>query len=1181
MPFNEIPAKIDFPAQERELLAFWKRSNAFQKLRSLHDHDPHWSFIDGPITANNPMGVHHGWGRTYKDLFNRFWTMRGRKLRYQNGYDCQGLWVEVEVEREMGFTSKKDIEDYGLELFVRKCKARVLRFAAIMTEQSIRLGYWMDWNDPEHLRWLADRLMEDPFQVITVQGPDGPVTDTVEQIVGRLGLAELGGSYFTFSNENNYMIWTFLKKCWQNGWLYRGADVMPWCPRCATAISQHEIVTDGYAELTHRAVTLRFPLRDASRSQDASGGRRLDPETGLPEALLVWTTTPWTLTSNVAATVGPDLTYLKVRQGDEVFYLSKGTLHMLRGDTQVLGELQGSQMVGWTYDGPFDDLPAARQPGGNTSLDKRLLGMADRPAVSAVTAHQVIPWDEVGESEGTGIVHIAPACGAEDFQLGRQYGLPLIAPLEEEGHFIEDFGWLSGMQVSEVANPIFDDLERKGLLYHVEPYTHRYPTCWRCKTELIFRLVDEWFISMGEVYDKPRETLTAEEKARSLRYQIMDVVDQIKWIPEFGYSREMDWLHNMHDWMISKKRYWGLALPIWKCESCGHYEVIGDEVELKQRAVAGWDEFEGHTPHRPMIDAVQLECPKCHARMSRILDVGNPWLDAGIVPFSTLRYRSDPDYWRAWYPAHWISESFPGQFRNWFYSLLAMATVVDSSPPFLENFGYATLLAEDGRPMHKSWGNSIEFNEAADRIGVDVMRWLFCAHKPENDLLFGYNRGDEARRRFLIPLWNVYSFLATYARLDGWEPSITPYPPSPSSISREAGEGGRGGEGGESFDPTCPEGPTPHSDNLLDRWILACLNQAVGRVTEALENSDSLTATQSLEALLDDLSNWYVRRSRRRFWKSEHDADKNTAYETLYHVSVKLIRLLAPFIPFLTEAMYQNLVRSVRPTAYESVHHTAWPQGDLAVIDEDLLEQMELARQVASLGLSARNAAGLKVRQPLGRVLAYAGGRRSLNPELVEVVMDELNVKAFEFVEEAGRLVTYHVLPDNKLLGPRFGARFPRVRAALAALDPSGVAASVAAGLPVTLEVDGEIVELAPQEVLVETRPAEGLAVAADKLATVAVDANITPELKAEGLAREVVRRVQSMRKEAGFDISDRISTFYRAQVELEAVFRAWSEYIQAETLTTELVAGDPPEGAYTEEHKIDGASLFLGVRRN
>jgi len=1148
MPFNEVPTKMDFPALEQDILRFWKESQAFRKLNEVHQDDPHWSFIDGPITANNPMGVHHGWGRTYKDLYHRFWAMTGRKLRYQNGFDCQGLWVEVEVEKAKGFKSKKDIEEFGLENFVRMCKARVLRYAAVQTEQSIRLGYWMDWNDPDQLRWLADLIETEPLKVITVDGPEGPVTDTVEQIVGRLGLHELGGSYFTFSNENNYMIWTFLKKCWQKGWLYRGVDVMPWCPRCATAISQHEIVTDGYAELTHRSVTLRFPLLGREK-----------------ESLLVWTTTPWTLTSNVAAAVGPKLTYVKVRQGDESLYLSKGTLHMLKGPYQVMEELQGAQMEGWRYSGPFDDLPAEQEIGGHTALKE----LTKDVNLNAVQAHQVILWDEVGETEGTGIVHIAPGCGAEDFLLGREHNFPLVAPLTDEGIFVDGFGWLTGQHVSEVATPIFEELDRKGVLYQVAPYTHRYPTCWRCKTELVFRLVDEWFVSMGETYDKPRELLTAEENDKSLRYQIMDVVEQIRWIPEFGFAREMDWLRNMHDWMISKKRYWGLALPIWICDSCGHYEVIGDEHELEQRAVSGWDVFKGHTPHRPFVDAVTLECPKCKGKMSRITDVGNPWLDAGIVPFSTLRYRTDPDYFHAWYPAHWISESFPGQFRNWFYSLLTMGTVMSGQPAFLENFGYGTLLAEDGSPMHKSSGNMIEFNEAADKMGVDVMRWLYCAHKPENDLLFGYQRGDETRRSFLIPLWNAYSFLATYANLDGWTPAR-----------------GEDGEKENPFDPRFPEGPTPVSENLLDHWILARLNQIIPPTTEALKNSDSLTASLNLAEFLDDLTNWYIRRSRRRFWKSEQDSDKNAAYATLYHVILKFARLLAPLTPFVTEAIYQNLVRSDIPRSpdsaqpYESIHHTQWPEYDPAVMDEELLEQMVIARQVASLGLAARNSAGLKVRQPLSRVLAYAGGRQTLRPELVEIVIDELNVKQFEFVEQASQLVNNQILPDNKLLGPRFGANFPKVRQALQAADPNAVAASVAAGQPFTIELEGQIVELSPQEILIQTHPAEGLAVASDKQVTVAVDSKITPELRAEGLAREVVRRIQAMRKEAGFDISDRIATTYQASGEFTQVFRDWAEYIQSETLSVELIDGEPAIGAYQETQQVEGQSITLSVKR-
>jgi isoleucyl-tRNA synthetase len=1138
MPFQEVPNTVDFLGQELEILKFWKENHSFEKMVAIHKGQPKWSFIDGPITANNPMGVHHGWGRTYKDWMLRFRTMQGHELRYQNGFDCQGLWVEVNVERDLGFKSKLDIEDYGLAKFVLKCKERVLRYAAIQTEQSIRLGFWMDWNDPDVLNDLAEKLMADPSQVVTLQGPNDPFTGTVEQVVAHLGLPELGGSYFTFSNENNYMIWTFLKKCWQKGWLYKGDDVMPWCPRCATGISQHEIDTDGYQELTHRSVILRFPLVGREK-----------------ESLLVWTTTPWTLTSNVAAAVGAELTYSKVKQNDEVLYLSKGTLDMLNGPYEVLDELKGSDMEGWPYAGPFDDLEPAKLPGGYTYLDKLIRDVKQ----NAVQAHRVILWDEVGEEEGTGIVHIAPGAGEEDFQLGKDNHLPIIAPLNEEGKFLDGFGWLSGMDVSEVPSPIFEDLRRKGLLYDVTPYTHRYPVCWRCGTELVFRLVDEWFISMGKNYDKPREDLTAEEKAVSLRYQIMDVVDQIKWIPDFGYSREMDWLRNMHDWMISKKRYWGLALPIWECEACGNFEVIGSDDELKERATSGMEVLDDHTPHRPYIDAVTIQCSKCGHTMNRVKDVGNPWLDAGIVSFSTLGYRTDPDYWRKWYPADWISESFPGQFRNWFYSLLAMATVIEGTPPFLENFGYATLLDETGRPMHKSSGNMIEFNEAADKIGVDVMRWLFCSHKPENNLWFGYKAGEQVRKDFIIPLWNVYSFFVTYARLDGWLPGV-------STAS-------------DSFDPNYPEGTTPQSVNLLDKWIIARLNQVAERVADSINASDPYNGTIAAEAFLDDLSKWYVRRSRRRYWKSELDSDKNNAYATLYHVLVTFIKILAPFIPFLSEVMYQNLVRAVEPKAYESVHHTAWPKTDSSAADEDLLEQMALARRVASLGLSARKNANLKTRQPLSKVLVYAG-KDVLRSELVDIVVDELNVKQFEFVKEETTLVQYKVLPDNKILGPRFGSQFPQVRAALTAADPSRVSATIKAGLPVVLEIAGEPVELPPDTILVNTEPMPGLAVAGDKYITVGIDAILTPELKAEGLAREIVRRVQEMRKNAGFNIEDRITTCYQASEPLEHVFATWGDYIAAETLSTQLLDALPAEGAYVEEHNLEGEALVLAVER-
>ncbi|HVH32396.1 MAG TPA: class I tRNA ligase family protein, partial [bacterium] len=612
--FRPVPSKVDFPALEREILAWWTAQDILGKyLRRNERAKERWSFLDGPITANNPMGVHHAWGRTYKDLFQRYKTMGGFRQRYQNGFDCQGLWVEVNVERDLGFRSKRDIEKFGVGPFVNLCKERVLTYAAQIGEQSVRLGMWMDWEDPALLRQLAEKMRLDPAQRLTVPGRHGPVSGTVEQLVGRLGSPQLGGSYYTFSDENNYEIWAFLKQCWERGMVYKGHDVMPWCPRCSTGISEHEIVTEGYQEITHPGLFVRFPLKEHPQ-----------------RALLVWTTTPWTLTSNVAAAVHPDLTYAVVRSHDEELVLAEGTLSVLRGDYTVVERLPGKQLVGMRYAGPFDDLPP--QQG---------------------VEHRVIPWIAVGAEEGTGIVHIAPGAGAEDFALGKEHGLPVIAPIDEFGVFTDKFGWLAGQRTAEAATPIIEHLRRTGRLYKVESYTHRYPVCWRCETELVFRLVDEWFIAMDPI-----------------RQPLIAVTKRIRWIPEFGLDRELDWLRNMHDWMISKKRYWGLALPIYECKACGDVQVIGSAEELRSRAVEGWDAFAGHSPHRPWVDAVKIRCAKCGATVSRILDVGNPWLDAGIVSFSTLNYLTDPKAWRQWYPANFITESFPGQYRNWFYSLL-------------------------------------------------------------------------------------------------------------------------------------------------------------------------------------------------------------------------------------------------------------------------------------------------------------------------------------------------------------------------------------------------------------------------------------------------------------------------------------------------------------------------------
>ena len=1116
--FEPVASSVDFIEQEHAILRFWDSMQAFSKLRQLRRDAPRWSFIDGPITANNPMGVHHGWGRTYKDLFHRFKAMQGFQTRYQNGFDCQGLWVEVNVEREMGFRSKRDIEAYGLAEFVLLCKQRVLTYAAVQTRQSQRLGYWMDWNRPEDLEWLRDRLKENPAQRLTLEGPQGEVTDTVEGLVGRLGMPELGGSYFTFSDENNYTIWHMLKSCYERGWIYKGHDVMPWCARCGTGLSQHEIVTEGYQELTHPSVTLRFPL------------------VGRPkESLLVWTTTPWTLTSNVAAAVGPDLDYVKVRQGDEVFYLSRGTVRMLKGGYEVLRELKGSEMTGWAYQGPFDELPA-QQASGSPS------------------AHRVLPWDEVEEEEGTGIVHLAPGCGAEDFALSKIHGLPVIAPIDEAGVFGEGFGWLTGKSVFEVAQPIFEDLRRKGLAYQVQDYTHRYPVCWRCASELVFRLVDEWFISMGAALDKPLEDVTETEKERNLRYQLIEVVGkQTDWHPSFGKDRELDWLRNMHDWMISKKRYWGLALPIWECGNCGHFEVIGSREELKARAAAGWETFDGHTPHRPYIDAVEIDCARCGNRVRRIPDVGNPWLDAGIVAMSTLQYRRDRRHWDSWFPADLISESFPGQFRNWFYSLLAMSTILERRAPFRDVFTYATLLAEDGRPMHKSAGNMVEFNEAADRMGVDVMRWQYCDHRPEKDLLFGYHRADDVRRQFLLPLWNAYSFFVTYARLDKWEPS------------RRA----------------------PGSSHVLDRWILACLNQTVAEVTASLERFEPDSATASVDRFVDHLTNWYLRRSRRRFWartgsSDAADADKRAAYTTLYDVLTTLCRLLAPFIPFVTEAMYQNLVRSQASSAPESVHHGAWPQPEASWENPELLAQMDLVLRLASLGHAARNMAGRKLRQPLAEaaVSVRNADERAVVEAHSELLSDELNVKRVRLLDAATEAVDYRLNPLPKQLGQKYGSRYPRVREAILRLPAAQAAERLTDGKTIEVEVDGERLSIQADEVEVRMESRRGLAAAADGAYVVAVSTVLTQELEAEGLAREFVRRIQELRKQSGFDIADRIEVRYRSSARLAKALGVHAEAVAADILAVVLEAAQP-DGEVSAELAFEGETATVGLSRS
>ncbi len=1109
MTFEQIDSKVDIPSLEREILEFWKDNKIFEKRVEMQAGRQPWCFIDGPITANNPMGVHHAWGRTYKDLWARYWFMRGREVRNQNGFDCQGLWIEVEVEKELEFKSKRDIESYGIAEFVKKCKQRVLEFSAVQTEQSIRLGMWTDWNNPQELRKLK-KALETPLKETTYMGTHGPVTGTAEELVGNLGSRKIGGSYFTFSDENNYMIWTVLKRLHERGLIYKGHDAMPWCPRCSTGISQHEIVTEGYQELTHQSVYLKLPLRDREGN------------------LLIWTTTPWTLTSNVAVAVHPELDYVKVRYRGDVFYLSKGTLSTVfpSGGYEVLEEIKGVEMEGWTYDGPYDEFDMPKSLG-------------------ASEAHRVIFWEEVGETEGTGMVHIAPGAGKEDFELGVQYGLPVVGPLDEYGVFKEGLGWLSQTHVYDSAKPIFDDLKEKRMLFRIQEYTHRYPVCWRCGSELIFLHAEEWFIDMGRVLDKPLEDITDEEKEANLRYQIMDSAMHTKWIPSFGLARELDWLKNMHDWMISKKRYYGLALPIWTCPNCNWFDVIGNKEELEERAIEGWDEFLGHSPHKPYVDAVKIRCGKCGGKASRIPDVGNPWLDAGIVAYSTLDYRKDRKYWDKWFPAHFITECYIGQFRNWFYSMLAMSTILEKRTPYEVVLGHGTVLAEDGRQMHKSWGNAIWFDDAAETMGADVMRWLFCSWKPENDILFGYTGAGEVKRLFFMPLLNVFNFFIIYSELDGW------------TIEQQ-----------------------PNNKSEIDKWILSRLNVLVRDTTESLTKYEVFSTCKNIEKFIDALSRWYVRRSRRRFWKSEADDDKKAAYSTLYTCLKTVNLLMAPMTPFLTEALYQRIVRRTEPNSPESVHLCSWPEANESLIDQNLNERMDLALKVSSMGRSARNSSGIKLRQPLNEAVIVANEEALKNLESLDALIEEeLNVKAVRYTSESSELMNIEVKPVFARLGKKHGRNVQKIAQILTNLNKDN-AQKLNNGEEIEIIINGSHIRVLPEEVEIVPKQLEGYSVVEEPGILVGVNTFITPQLEREGIARDIVRRIQALRKEADFEIDDSIKTYYSGDTTIEDVFKTERDYIKIETLSVELTPNEIPDNSFKGEFNIDGKKLKLGLKK-
>ncbi len=1038
-----IPGPLDFVAVATATLQFWEREQVFSRLVARNRGGRRFSFLDGPITANNPMGIHHAWGRTFKDVVQRYRALCGYEQRFQNGFDCQGLWVEVEVEKTLGFNSKREIESFGLERFSRACRDRVLHFAQVQTEQSKKLGQWMDWPS----------------------------------------------SYFTMSDTNVEYNWTFLQRCHERGWLYPGHRPMPWCTRCGTSISQHEML-DAYAELTHESVTVALPLADrpgppaARVDDDAVDAARQRRAGGSPRARL-----------------------RRVRARGDCLLRRRRSRRRYPALGRARRTVKGAELVGLRYVGPFDDLPVQRG-----------------------IEHRVVPWEDVSAEEGTGIVHIAPGCGLEDFELGRRHGLPVIAPVDPEGRYVDGLGALSGTPVADAAAPVAGRLKERGLLFARAAHRHRYPTCWRCGQELIFRVADEWFLSAAEIRPLAR---AANER--------------VTWLPGHMQRRMDDWLANMGDWCISRKRYWGLPLPFYPCE-CGRLTVVGSRAELRALAVDPAAVDAVPELHRPWLDEILVRCPGCARPVRRIPEVGDCWLDAGIVPFSTLRYLEDRAHWERWFPADFIVEAV-GQLRGWFYAMLFMSTALEGESPYRTVLAHERVLAGDGREMHKSWGNAVWLEDALEKMGPDVVRHLFASQTITEPIRFGFEAARDVKRRFLT-FWNVYSLFVTYANLD--RPPLQEPDQLPARVAP------------------------------LEQWLLSRLQATIAEVRLALDTYQIRRAVSAVDAFVhDDLSNWYVRRRRREFWKGALDPEKEAAFQVLYHVLVRVCQLLAPVMPFITEHVYQNLVRAVFPDAPVSLHLTGFPEADPARAQPALEADVAAARRVLRAGLAARNAAGLKVRKPLGRALLLAPPEVERAVRAFEAdVLDELNVERLETVPTLDDRVTVSVeldVDDTSALPPN---AVPTLRAALAARPGSTARDALLATGHVTVPVGDVEVRLGWADLRFRVEGRAGFAAAADRDVIVALDTTMTPDLQRKALARHLVHQIQVMRKDARFNVDDRIRVSVDAHGDVAAAIEEHSGYICGETLAVELRRGSPPDGWLTREVDLEEARVTVAVGR-
>lgn len=857
MNFKPINPNPDFSKAEEELLKQWQKNDIVHQYIHKNDNsNKKFSFIDGPITANAPMGVHHARGRTLKDVFQRYKNATGHQQRFQNGFDCQGLWVEVEVEKEAGFNSKKDIIQFGVDNFTKACVARVNKYADIQTKQSERLGMFMDWDN----------------------------------------------SYYTMSETNNLYIWHFLKKVHQNGWLEKRKSAATWCPRCETGLSQHE-QADGYQDIIDTSVYLKFKLKDKKN-----------------EYVLAWTTTPWTLAANVLLAININHQYVSVSHQGEILYLAKSS----------------ADRLGLTNQTTIDP---------KTLLNQEYESLFKIPAQKNIH-HYLTQWEMVDPIEGSGVVHIAPGCGQEDFQLGLSLKTEMPAPLDETGHFIDGYGQLTGKYAHNVSDIVIEYLKSINSLFKTESITHRYPHCWRCKTKCLFRLEDSWYI-----------------KSDKIRPLLKKTAESVNWHPKYVGRRMQNWLDTMEDWMISRKRFYGLALPIYPCD-CGEITVIGSKEELKSKATKPTLVDNLKSLHRPWIDEIEINCPKCDQSVKRVTDVGDCWLDAGVVPFSTLKYLENKQYWQKWFPADLVLEMIE-QVRLWFYSMLFFSVTFENTTPYLNLLAHSEVRDEKGQKMSKTKKNGIPFDEAVSKMGADSMRWLYCQQKSHHTVNFGFNIADQVKRDFLLILWNSYKFFNQRIIDQNWQLD-------------------------QNFDPE-------KLTHVMDQWIISRLHHTIATVTKNLDKFSTPPSILSLESFVTDLSTWYIRRSR----------DRNDNLSVLHYIFNNLSQILAPFIPFLSDTIYQNL----HPNKTTSVHLQDWPVSYPKLIKLSLEKQMQQTRELCRQIHAQRQTTAIKLRQPLAQ--ATISGCQPLKPEFQQIILDETNIKKIIFQNTSDS--NLHVNLDTKL----------------------------------------------------------------------------------------------------------------------------------------------------------------------